>query len=107
MFRQENDSRMIKTTKNEMLTHLLSIKSELAQDYAVTQIGIFGSVAKDEDHQNSDVDVVVQMSPELLKRARLKSKLEKLFGKKVDVVRYRDSMNPYLKARIEQDVIYV
>ncbi|MEA5535629.1 nucleotidyltransferase family protein [Crocosphaera sp. XPORK-15E] len=93
--------------KSEILVQLQSVKSELAERYAITQIGIFGSVARNEDHQTSDIDVVVQMSPDLLKRVRLKAELEKLFGREVDVIRYRDSMNPYLKARIDRDVIYV
>jgi predicted nucleotidyltransferase len=94
-------------TKSEILVQLQSVKSELAERYAITQIGIFGSVARNEDHQTSDIDVVVQMSPDLLKRVGLKAELEKLFGREVDVIRYRDSMNPYLKARIDRDVIYV
>jgi len=51
--------------------------------------------------------VVVHMQPDMLKRVRLKAELEKALGRKVDVVRYRDSMNPYLKARIDREAIYV
>ncbi len=94
-------------TKNEILEQLRTVKSELAERYAITQIGIFGSVARNEHRQTSDIDVVVHMSPDLLKRVRLKAELEKLLGKEVDVIRYRNSMNPYLKARIDRDVIYV
>ncbi len=94
-------------TKDEILEQLRRIKTELAERYAITQIGIFGSVARNEDRQTSDIDIVVHMSPNLLKRVRLKAELENLFGKKVDVIRYRNSMNPYLKARIDRDVIYV
>ena len=97
----------VKMTKNEILKQLRTVKTELAERYAMTQIGIFGSVARNEDRQTSDIDIVVHMSPNLLKRVRLKAELENLFGKKVDVIRYRNSMNPYLKARIDRDVIYV
>ncbi|MGK7879509.1 MAG: nucleotidyltransferase family protein [Crocosphaera sp.] len=93
--------------KNKILQQLNTVKHELGERYAVTQIGIFGSVARNEDRQTSDIDIVVHMSPNLLKRVRLKAELENLFGKKVDVIRYRNSMNPYLKARIDRDVIYV
>jgi hypothetical protein len=47
------------------------------------------------------------MPPDLLKRVRLKAELENLFGREVDVIRYRDSLNPYLKARIDREAIYV
>ena len=98
---------VVKRTKGEILEQLRTVKTELAERYAITQIGIFGSVARNEDCQTSDLDVVVHMSPDLLKRVRLKAELEELFGKEVDVIRYRNSMNPYLKSRIDQDVIYV
>ena len=94
-------------TKNEILAQLRTFKTELAEQYAITEIGIFGSVARNEDRPTSDIDVVVHMSPNLLNRVRLKAELENLLGKKVDVIRYRNSMNPYLKARIDRDVIYV
>ncbi|MGK7938839.1 MAG: nucleotidyltransferase family protein [Crocosphaera sp.] len=93
--------------KNEILKQLRTVKTELAERYAITQIGIFGSVARNEDCQTSDIDVVVHISPNLLKRVRLKAELENLLGKEVDVIRYRNSMNPYLKAQIDRDVIYV
>lgn len=75
--------------------------------YGVTRIGIFGSVARGEATANSDIDVVVHMRPDLLQRVRLKAELEGLLGRSVDVIRYRPDMNPYLKARIDQEVRYV
>ena len=73
----------------------------------MTRIGIFGSVARGEATSASDIDIVVHMIPDLLQRVRLKAELESLFGKSVDVIRYRPSMNPYLKARIDQEARYV
>ncbi len=96
-----------KVTQAEILAQLRGLKPALAERYAVSQIGIFGSVARNEAQLDSDIDVVVHMQPDILKRARLKAELEQILGQGVDVIRYRDSMNPYLKARIDQDVIYV
>jgi predicted nucleotidyltransferase len=79
----------------------------LEERYALDRIGIFGSVAREENRPTSDIDIVVYMPPDLLKRVRLKAELEKLFGREVDVIRYRDSLNPYLKARIDREAIYV
>lgn len=42
----------------------------------------------------------------MLKRANLKTELESRFGRKVDVIRYRNNMNAYLKSRIDEDAIY-
>jgi hypothetical protein len=91
----------------QVLIQLQAIKPELVKHYSISKIGIFGSIARNEAHNNSDINVVVHMQPSMLKRARLKAKLEEIFDREVDVIRYRESMNPFLKARINQDVIYV
>ncbi|MFN9259455.1 nucleotidyltransferase family protein, partial [Microcystis sp.] len=95
-----------KITANEILERLRTLKPELAERYAINRIGIFGSVAREETRPTSDIDIVVDMPPDLLKRVRLKAELENLFGREVDVIRYRDSLNPYLKARIDREAIY-
>jgi uncharacterized protein len=92
---------------NDVIKQLRHLKPELEQRYGVTRIGIFGSVARNESHNESDIDIVVDMAPDLLKRVSLKAELELLFGKKVDVVRYWHGMNNYLKARIDQEAVYV
>lgn len=92
---------------NDIIKQLHDIKPELEKRYGVTRIGIFGSVARNEAHHESDIDIVVDMAPDLLKRVSLKAELELLFGKKVDVVRYWHGMNNYLKMRIDQEAVYV
>ncbi len=93
--------------REEILSQLRDLLPELAERYEVSQIGIFGSVARNEATEESDIDIVVQMKPDIFKRIRIKTELETLFRRDVDVIRYRDSMNPYLKARIDRDAIYV
>jgi len=89
-----------------ILNELRALKSELRDRYQVSKIGIFGSVARNEATEDSDIDIVVEMEPNMLKRIGLKQELEKIFNREVDVIRYRDRMNPYLKSQIEQDAIY-
>jgi predicted nucleotidyltransferase len=74
--------------------------------YKVTKIGMFGSVARNDANENSDVDIVVDMEPNILKHVNLKIELEQRFGRKVDVIRYWYGMNKYLKARIDREAIY-
>lgn len=83
------------------------LKPELEQRYGITRIGVFGSVARNEAHSGSDIDIVIEMAPDLLKRASLKVELELFFGKNVDVVRYWHGMNRFLKTRIDRDAVYV
>ncbi len=94
-------------SRDEVLRELRHMKEELKVRYGVTRIGIFGSVARNETKTDSDVDVVVEMKPNLFMRAVLKAELESRLGKSVDVVRYRQGMNRYLKARIDRDALYV
>ena len=51
-------------------------KQEFEEQYGVTRLGIFGSVARDEATYESDVDVVVEMVPDLFGRVSLKEELE-------------------------------
>ena len=92
--------------KEYILRELRFLKAGLSDRYKVSKIGIFGSVARNEANENSDIDIVVEMEPNMLKRASLKTELESRFGRKVDVIRYRNNMNAYLKSRIDEDAIY-
>ena len=93
--------------RESTLNELRDLKSELRDRYKVIKIGIFGSVARNEATEESDIDIVVEMELNILKRIGLKTELEAKFGKEVDVIRYWYGMNKYLKARIERKAVYV
>ena len=76
---------------------------ELKERYGVARLGIFGSVARDEAADEGDVDVVVEMVPDLFGRASLKEELQTILGAKIDLVRYWRRMNHYLKKRIDME----
>lgn len=92
---------------NDVISELRSMKEQLQARYRVTRIGVFGSLARGEAGAGSDVDIVVEMEPNLFLRAGLKMELTARLGKPVDVVRYRQGMNERLKKRIEQETCYV
>ena len=93
--------------QKEALKLLREHKQEFEGRYRITKIGIFGSVARDEAVDSSDVDVVVEMAPDIFARANLKEELETILSAKVDVVRYWRRMNPDLKNRIDREARYV
>jgi len=69
---------------------------------------VFGSVARDEAGEESDVDVVYETdSPNLFRAAHMKRELEAIFRRRVDVVRWRERLNPRLKTRIAREAVYV
>jgi len=95
-------------TREDVLIELRKLKPELEKRYGVTRIGIFGSVARDEVRDDSDIDVVIEMSePDLFSVVHIKETLEEDFKRPVDIIRYRKKMNAFLKARIEREAIYV
>jgi len=93
--------------REEVLKLLREHKREFEERYGITRMGIFGSVARDEADERSDVDVVVEMAPDMFARARLKDELETILKVKVDIVRYWRRMNHYLKKRIDREAYYV
>jgi len=74
----------------------------IAAKYGARNVRIFGSVARDEADQLSDLDFLVEMEPgrSLLDLGGLQMELEKLLGCRVDVVTVRG-----LKARIRERVL--
>lgn len=96
-----------KLSREAILRELKNHFSQFERLYGVTKIGIFGSAARDELRQNSDIDIVVEMrEPDLFYLVHIKETLEKNFHRQVDVIRYRNTMNRFLKARIDREARY-
>lgn len=94
-------------TIQEYLQLLTQYKNQNAERYGIKSIGIFGSVARGEQHPGSDVDIVVDLkTPDVYYMVHIKDDLEQLFCVPVDVVRMRERMNPLLKRNIARDGVY-
>jgi len=93
-------------TRREIL-QLLEKNRETIKSFGVTEIGVFGSVARDEQTEKSDVDVLVELEKETFDAyMSLMFFLEELFGRKVDLV-MKDTIKPLIKERILAETIYV
>lgn len=94
--------------KNKYLSLLGVYQKEKAAKYGILRMGIFGSVARGEQTESSDVDVCIELAhPDLFAMVHIKDDLQQLFHRPVDVVRLRDNMNPILLQQIKRDGIYV
>ena len=92
----------------DCIQKLSDFKRLFAQKYGITRLGIFGSVARNEHTENSDIDIVVEVKkPTLQLMYELNEALKQLFNCEVDLVRFRDSLRPLLKSNIQRDLIYV
>ena len=95
-------------TREEILALLKTFLERRRDEYRLTSIGVFGSVARGEARGDSDVDIVFETNePNLFRTAMMKQDLEELLGRSVDVLRLRGLTNPRLKARVERDAVYV
>ena len=95
-------------TTSEYIAILHKYMAENAHKYGIVRMRIFGSVARGEQTESSDVDVCVEgRLYGFFALAGIKQELEELLGCKVDIVRLRDKMDSFLRERIQKEGIYV
>lgn len=95
-------------TTSEYIELLRQYKRQVADKYGIIRLGIFGSVARNEQQETSDVDICIETrSPSMFTLVHIKEDLQSLFGCPVDIVRLRERMDTLLKKRIEKEGIYV
>ena len=97
----------MKTTA-DIISSLRNVKEDLSQKFAVKEIGIFGSVARQEQTDTSDIDLLVEFSRpvSLVTFMRLEFYLSDILGNKVDLVTF-DSLKPFIQQDVLSEVIYV
>ena len=94
--------------RDYILNLLTQYKNDNYEKYEIENIGLFGSVARGEATELSDIDICIKTkTPDMFMLVHIKEELQNLFHKSVDIVRLRDRMNPYLKKRIDKEAIYV
>ncbi len=94
-------------TLDSVIDKLRRRKSMFERDYGVKRIGVFGSVARNEADETSDVDIVVEMTePDLFYLVHIKDTLSEDLERPVDIVSLRETMNVYLKKRIQSEAVY-
>lgn len=92
--------------KTIVLNFLRAHKDELALKYGVEKIGLFGSYAKDQQHDGSDIDLaILSNNKDFFVREDLREYLEKNLGVPVDVG-YIDSFRSYYREQIDKEIIY-
>ena len=91
-------TRLLKEKRNEIL--------RIAAKYGATNIRIFGSVARGESDDSSDVDFLVKfaLGVTLIHQSALIRELEALLGGKVDVVS-ENGLRPRIRERIMKEAI--
>ena len=91
------------------LRQLLSLqKQSLCENYQITEIGIFGSYARGEETEASDIDILVdyETAPTFIMLVELRDYLSQLFELKVDIVT-KNGLKPRIRERLLAEAIYI
>lgn len=95
-------------TKREYIDLVREYFESTAKRYGVTRMALFGSVVRDEQNDDSDLDIAYEGKTDLFLRIRMKMELEKYLGCKVDLIRLRqDLAGSSFNEELSKDMIYV
>ncbi len=90
----------------DVLSILKAHEKEVKNKFGVRKIGIFGSYARGEEKEASDVDVLVEFEePTFRNFMGLVFFLEDLFGREVDLVTIK-GLSPYIRPHVEREVVW-
>ena len=94
-------------TRNYILLKLKELKPTLKKEFAVSEIGLFGSFSDGTFSEESDIDLLVELErPIGWKFFSLELYLEKVFNRKVDIVT-KSALKGPIKDTILNQVNYV
>ncbi|HAH38103.1 MAG TPA: hypothetical protein DEQ87_05585 [Algoriphagus sp.] len=84
----------------------INIIKSITQKVKPTLVGVFGSYARGEQNEKSDLDILIDFETkvDLLELIGLEQELSEMLGVRVDLVTRR-SLNSSLKSYIESDLI--
>ncbi|MDD1685746.1 nucleotidyltransferase family protein [Methanoregula sp.] len=98
----------MRSTRQDILSSLKKLKGEVAREYSVKKIGLFGSISRSEGTEQSDIDLLVEFSKPVgfVTFIRLENFLSEQLGERVDLVT-SDSLKPVIRQDVLAEVIYV
>ena len=95
-------------TKEQYIHTLRKFVDEHGEEYGIKRIGIFGSVARGEHTETSDIDIYYEGPALGLKSLTgLPQALSEHLGAPVDVIREHRGLNSFLRDSIMREVVYV
>lgn len=99
---------LMKTDINQIKTSLNENLGFLQSTYYVKSIGVFGSVARGDNTEGSDIDILVEFSEPIgfFKFIELEDFLSEILGEKVDLVT-KEALKEAIKEGILNETVYV
>ncbi|MCY3801367.1 MAG: nucleotidyltransferase family protein [Chloroflexi bacterium] len=95
-------------TRNEVLDRLRSQKKTLAERFGVTGLALFGSFARDQATEGSDVDILVRFDGPATSRSYfgVQFHIEDMLGRPVDLVTDK-ALRPEIRPYVEREAVDV
>lgn len=94
-------------TTQDVVDLLRAARPQLAKEFGITRLALFGSYARGHQREDSDVDILVEVDPSIgMRFVDLAERIEALLGVRSDVVSRR-AIAPRHWARIEKDLVDV
>ena len=95
-------------TRDEVLKVLRAHKATLSQRFGVTDLVLFGSVARDQASEDSDIDILVRFDGPTTSKDYFGTQfyLEDLLGRSVDLVTQK-ALRAELRPYVEQEAVHV
>jgi predicted nucleotidyltransferase len=91
----------------EILAILKKQKKELEKKYPISELALFGSYARRDNHDQSDIDILVDFNGRIgIEFITLAHELEDIFHTKVDLVS-RKGIKPNYLPLVEKNLIHV
>ena len=96
----------MKSTK-EYIAILTQHAPVLKDRYGMTSMSLFGSVARGEQTEDSDIDVLVDMPATLRAVGGANDYLEQITGRHVDMIRRHRNLTPFFLKQVEKDGVRI
>src|SRR6185437_13915178 len=96
------------TFRQTVLNRLSAEAGDLRRRFGVKDMAVFGSVARGDDHEGSDLDLLVTFEgkPDFDRFMGLKLYLEELFQRRIDLLT-TNTLRPDMKVEVEREAVYV
>ncbi len=95
--------------KKEEITEFLSVhKDEMTQRFGVVKVGLFGSYARGDAREDSDIDIAIELDTHQIADGYFSTLhfLEDHLQKKIDLG-VLSNLRPELQEKIKREIIYV
>ena len=92
----------------EIIYMLREFKRTAGEKYGIEQLILFGSVARGEQREDSDIDICVKLRKTSFRiYMAIYEELQKIFRVKIDLLTLHENMRRLFRQNIERDAIYI